>query len=119
MKRYNNIFWGLLTAATLCATATSCQDFLDESLDTQRSTDYFDTKDGIESLATGIYYNLRFHFSYEWAFATTNYGTDEFRVGGDGSNAMWNSYDGSFSSLITAVNVNTAMAETLDRKSVV
>ena len=113
MKRYNNIFWGLLTAATLCATATSCQDFLDESLDTQRSTDYFDTKDGIESLATGIYYNLRFHFSYEWAFATTNYGTDEFRVGGDGSNAMWNSYDGSFSSLITAVNVNTAMAETL------
>ena len=113
MKKYNRIFVGLLAVALLTGTTTSCSDFLDESLDTQRSTDYYDTPEGIEALATGMYYNLRFHFSYEWSFATTNYGTDEFRIGGDGSNAMWNSYSESFSSLIKEVNVNTAMAETL------
>ncbi|HEY4785657.1 MAG TPA: RagB/SusD family nutrient uptake outer membrane protein, partial [Bacteroidales bacterium] len=48
-----------------------------------------------------------------WAYATTNYGTDEFRVGGDASNYMWDAYDGSFTSLITPVNVNTALANTL------
>lgn len=113
IKKYNKLFVGLLAVVLSASTTTSCSDFLDETLDTQRSTDYYDTPEGIEALATGMYYNLRFHFAYEWSFATTNYGTDEFRVGGDGSNAMWNSYDGSFTSLITAVNVNTAMAETL------
>jgi starch-binding outer membrane protein, SusD/RagB family len=94
--------------------AFSCKkSFLDEDQTTQRNTEYFNTEAGIKALATGMYYNLRFHFSYEWAYATTNYGTDEFRVGGDASNYMWDSYDGSFSSLITAVNVNTALANTL------
>lgn len=92
---------------------TGCADFLEEKLTTQRSADYFKTEAGIRDLAVGIYYNLRFHFASEWGFATTNYGTDEFRTGGDASNHMWNSYGGSFSSLITAVNVNTVMANTL------
>jgi len=113
MKIYNKLILGLLAGALMAGTTTSCSDFLDEELTTQRNTDYFQTAEGIEALAVGLYYNLRFDFGWEWGFATTNYGTDEFRVGGDGSNAMWNSYDGSFSSLVTAVNVNTAMAETL------
>jgi hypothetical protein len=59
---------------------------------------------------TGIYYNLRYHFAFEWGFSTTNYGTDEFIVGGDGSNAMWNSYISSLSSDIPVVNINTTHA---------
>lgn len=113
MKKYNKLMIALLAGALLTGTTTSCSDFLNEELTTQRNTDYLQTPEGIESLAVGLYYNLRFDFGWEWGFATTNYGTDEFRVGGDGSNAMWNSYDGSFNSMITAVNVNTAMAETL------
>lgn len=109
-----NTFKYIIAGALLvCFTTTSCSDFLDENLETQRSTEYFDTPEGIKELTVGMYYSLRFHFSYEWAFATTNYGVDEFRVGGDASNHMWNSYDGSFTSLITAVNVNTVMANTL------
>lgn len=92
---------------------SGCSKFLDEELTTQRDTEYFKTPEGIDDLATGLYYNLRIHFASEWGFATTNYGTDEFRVGGDASNGMWDSYSGSFSSLITAVNVNTVMANTL------
>src|SRR5690606_34447783 len=90
-----------------------CTNFLDEEQTTQRDTAYSKTPEGIEDLATGTYYNLRIHFASVWEFATTNYGTDEFRVGGDASNGMWDSYAGSFSSLITAVNVNTVMANTL------
>lgn len=106
---------GIRIAAALLVVQSfsSCSKFLDEELTTQRDTEYFTTPEGLADLATGIYYNLRIHFASEWGFATTNYGTDEFRVGGDGSNGMWDSYDGSFSSLITAVNVNTVMANTL------
>lgn len=86
---------------------------MDEELTTQLSTDYFDTDEGITELAQGMYYNLRFHFSKEWAYATTNFGTDEFRIGGNTSNAAWNSYDGSFKSQITAMDSNTALMETL------
>jgi hypothetical protein len=85
---------------------------LDEELKTQRNADYFKTEAGIKDLSVGINYNLRFHFAYEWSFATTNYGTDEFKTGGDASNGIWNSYDG-LSSLVPVVNVNTAMANTL------
>lgn len=59
---------------------SSCSDFLDEVLTTRPNTDYFDTEQGVEELSVALYYNLRFHFSKEWAYATTNYGTDEFTL---------------------------------------
>lgn len=105
-----NIALVLLAGFMGGAFMTSCSDFLDENLTTKQNTDYFNTDEGVESLMNGIYYNLRFHFSFEWAFSTTNYGTDEFIVGGDGSNAMWNSYISSLSSDVPAVNINTTNA---------
>ena len=96
MKLYKSITFGLMALA-LGGSMASCSDFLDEELTTQQNTDYFDTEEGIDQLAIGMYYNLRFHFGKEWAYATTNYGTDEFTVGGDGSNKVWNNYDGSSS----------------------
>lgn len=112
MKLYKNITFGLL-ALTLGGVVASCSDFLDEKLTTQQTTDFFDTPEGIDQLAVGIYNNLRFHFFKENAYTTTNYGTDEFTVGGDGSNKVWNNYDGSFQSQIVAANSNTTMAESL------
>lgn len=111
--KYRKLMIGMLTFSMIAGTFFSCSDFLDEVQSTKRNTEYFQTQEGIKDLATGMYYNLRFHFAYEWSFATTNYGTDEFRCGGDASNGVWDSYDGSFTSMITAVNVNTALAHTL------
>ena len=105
MKLHKKITFGLL-ALTLVGPMTSCSDFLDEELTTQQNTDFFDTQEGIDRLEVSLYYNLRFHFSKEWACATTNYGTDEFRVGGDGSNASWNNYDGNFQSSIVSNSTN-------------
>ncbi len=111
--RYRKSFPAILILLMTLKSLVSCSDFLDEELTTAQSTDYYNTEDGIDALETGIYYSLRFHFSYEWSYATTNYGTDEFRCGGDASNGMWDSYSSSFSSSITAVNVNTVMIEDL------
>lgn len=105
MKLHRKLTLGLL-AITLAGPMTSCSDFLDEELTTQQNTDYFDTPEGIDRLEVSLYYNLRFHFAKEWACATTNYGTDEFRVGGDGSNASWNNYDGNFQSQIVSNSTN-------------
>jgi hypothetical protein len=113
IMKYRKLMISMLVFSMLASTTISCSDFLDEVQSTKRNTEYLKTEDGIRDLATGMYYNLRFHFAYEWAFATTNYGADEFRCGGDASNGVWDAYDGSFSSMITAVNVNTALANTL------
>lgn len=111
--KYKNIKSGIIASCLIAGISISCSDFLNEELTTQRNTEHLQTEEGIAGLATGLYYNLRFHFASEWGFATTNYGTDEFRCGGDASNGMWDSYDGNFTSLITPVNVNTVMAQTL------
>lgn len=110
MKLNKNILAGILVSSLLLPATTSCSDFLDENLTTEQNTDYFNTNEGIESLITGLYYNLRFHFSFEWAFSTTNYGTDEFIVGGDGSNDMWNSYNASLKPDVPVNNINTTHA---------
>lgn len=69
MKLYKNITFGLL-ALTLGGVVASCSDFLDEKLTTQQTTDFFDTPEGIDQLAVGIYNNLRFHFFKENAYTT-------------------------------------------------
>ena len=93
---------------------TSCsKDFLKEELTTSRSTDYFNTNDGIEALTTGLYDYLRFYICSEAGYSLMNYGTDEYSVGADNSNGMWNDYNASLSPSVTIVNSNTASAETL------
>lgn len=81
------------SAIVLMLTAGACKkSFLDEEFITGRSTQDYETQIGLDGLATGMYQSLRFHFNYEWSYATTNYGVDEFTVGGDPVMEMWNSY---------------------------
>ncbi len=84
----------------IAGSVSSCSDFLDEKLTTVINTDNLNNEEGIKSLATGLYNNLRFHFGWDWAYATTNYGTDEFRCGGDISQGMWDSYPDYFNPII-------------------
>lgn len=75
------------------------RSFLDETNITSKSTQDYVTTVGLDGLSVGLYQSLRFHFNYEWAYATTNYGVDEFTVGGDPTMQMWNSYDANLNSL--------------------
>jgi hypothetical protein len=100
-----SLFSGLVLMA-------SCKkDFLDEELTTARNLDFFKTDEGILQLATGAYYQVfDLPFASEWPFCTQSYGVDEFMVGGDGSNGVWNNYDGGFKSIVTVNNGNTQLA---------
>ena len=84
----------ILLCGALALGSTSCKDdFLDEELTNQYSTEYFETAQGLEDLTVSLYGNIRWHFGYEWAYGLTLYGTDEFTNANDLTNEMWNTYD--------------------------
>src|SRR5699024_943443 len=90
----------------------SCKDILEEDLTTAHGMDYYKTDAGIKDLVVGAYYQVFCAaFKGESVFCNTNYGTDEFHVGGDASNAMWNNYDGRLGPIVSVVNSNTVAAD--------
>jgi hypothetical protein len=102
MKSLKNLLY--ISAMGGLFTMSACKkDFLDENLVTSRSTQDYETTVGLDGLVTGMYQTLRFHFNYEWSYASSNYGVDEFCVGGDRTEQMWNSYDQNLNSLTSEV----------------
>ncbi len=107
----NNFFNKLMIVAAVFFTASCNKDFLNETLTTARSTAFYTTDAGIQQLAVGTYYQvLAVPENGEWYYAAANYGTDEFHVGGDPSNAPWNNYDATFNSVNQGSNTNIALA---------
>lgn len=90
--------------ALMLAIGGACKkSFLDETIITAKTTQDYNNTVGLDGLATGMYQSLRFHFNYEWAYTTTNYGVDEFTVGGDPTMTNWNSYNNNLNSLTKEV----------------
>ena len=111
MKKYN-LLLPVLIAVIIAVAAPSCRKaVLDENLTTSRGMSYYTTDEGITSLSTGTYYAVfSLPFNGEWMYSNTNYGTDEFHVGGDNSNAQNNAYSNGLESIITPINTNTITA---------
>jgi hypothetical protein len=102
----------LVTTLTAMVTLSCKKSFLDENLETVRGQDYFKTDAGIKELVVGAYHHIfAAPFNGEMAFSTMCYGVDEFRVGGDPSNEMYNSYGNTFGPFVTPNNGNTVPAE--------
>ncbi len=100
-KHIKLIYYTLLTMA-MCLMVVSCNDLLEEEMVSQITTAYFDTEEGVDALEVALYQSLRFFYGEEHAYTMTNYGTDEFQVGG-GTDYRWmNDY-----SNITAVDPKT------------
>lgn len=109
MKQYN-LFYKLIMIAALVVASSCNKRFLDETNTTARTNDFYKTDAGILQLATGAYYQVfNAPFNGEWNYASANYGTDEFHVGGDPSNSPWNNYDATFNPAL-ATSGNTAGA---------
>ena len=108
MKKYKY----LLSVVIVVFAASACKkSVLDENLTTARGMSFYSTDAGITSLATGTYYQVfSLPFNGEYMYANTNYGTDEFHVGGDNSNAQSNAYSNGLASIITPINTNTITA---------
>ena len=98
----NKYILSALILGTLSMSTISCSDFLNEELTTKRNTEYLKTEEGVADLSVALYENLRYHFARENSVAFTQNGVDEFTVGGDGSNASWNSYDGNYGPTVTS-----------------
>jgi len=87
---------------------TSCSDeFLNEELTTKRSSDYFNTSEGIRDAVVALYNYYRYPFTFEQGYSTTIYGCDEFTVGGDNSNHDWNDYTANLAPTVIRININT------------
>lgn len=112
MKSFNQILCSAALALVMVSCFTACKkDFLEEDLTTKRSLEYYKTDQGIADLVVGAYYQvLCSPFASEWIYCNTDYGTDEFHVGGDASNAMFNNYDSRLGSIVTNINSNTTSA---------
>lgn len=108
----SKIFTITLGAIVAVMVMVSCKkSFLDENLETARDLDFYKTDAGIQSLVIGTYHHIfAIPFNGEMAFSHMNYGVDEFRVGGDPSNGMYNSYGNTFGPFITPNNDNTVAA---------
>ena len=103
MNSYKKLNKLIIVAAMLFTFASCKKNFLDENLTTARTTDFYQTDDGILQLAVGTYYQtFNVPPNGEWYFAAANYGTDEFHVGGDPSNSPWNNYDQTFNPGLTS-----------------
>jgi len=88
----------MLKIAALTGLVAACSEsFLDEELITKDSTQSFETAEGLDKLAIGMYKTFEFHFNYEWAYTLQNYGTDEMSVGNDAGRAWWNDYTSTLS----------------------
>lgn len=88
-KITNNKFgFSLLLGTLLVLYATSCKDFLTEEMVSSRTTAIFDTEEGLDNLEVALYQGLRFFYGDEHSYTMTNYGTDEFQVGG-GTDYRW------------------------------
>jgi hypothetical protein len=97
MNKYNNLYKLIIVAAVLFITPSCKKDFLNETLTTARGSDFYKTDVGIQQLAVGTYYQVfEVPTNGEWFYCASNYGTDEFHVGGDPSNSPWNNYDPTF-----------------------
>ncbi len=88
--------------------ASCSDDFLDENLTTKKSTQFFETSEGIESLTATLYANIRWLFGYEYAYGIVLYGIDEFTNGNDLTNEPWNVYDNRFSPIACTTALGAA-----------
>ena len=95
-------FWAIIL---LLSGISSCkEDFLDEELKTQRSTDYFATPEGITDLSDALYNHYRnFFMTREQAVSTISAILNEFIVGGDQAQQTWNDYNSNLGSIVPNV----------------
>lgn len=113
MKNYKTLYIKLILVATLGLSSSCSDDFLDEKLTTGYNAGYLKTEEGIQGLAVGTYYQVfAVEMNREVPLTANESGTDEFHVGGDPSNGLWNSYATGFGSFVTVSNSNTVAANT-------
>ena len=88
----------LLTALLLSGQA--CKNVLDEQVISLIGNDYINTPKGFEDASKAAYSSLRNFYATERGLTMTEYGTDIYRVGADGSYKGFHFYDTQINSFV-------------------
>lgn len=96
MKNLNKIFAGLFACAMILGAPSCGDDFLEEDAGHKISDALLKTPEGVEQMVGSLYANIRWWGGYEWAYATTLYGCDEFTVAASNCAEPWNDYTANF-----------------------
>lgn len=99
MKTLNRIFTGVFACALTLGTSSCGDSFLEEDAGHMISDELLNRQEGMERMVGSLYANIRWWGGYEWAYATTLYGCDEFTVAGSNCAEPWNDYTANFGPL--------------------
>ena len=86
--------------ALLLLTGQSCKDVLNEVVVSNISNDYMNTTSGFNSAVNAAYSALRVFYGTEEGLTMSEYGTDIYRAGADGSYKGFHFYDSQLNSYI-------------------
>lgn len=90
----------VLTIAVLLLMGQSCKNVLDETVISSIGNDYINTPKGFEDAARAAYSSLRIYYGTEQGLTMSEYGTDLFRAGADGSYKGFHFYDSQLNSFV-------------------
>lgn len=99
MKTMNKIYAGIFACAMILGAPSCGNDFLEEDSGHLLTDGLLSTPEGVEQMVGSLYGNIRWWGGYEWAYATTIYGCDEFTVAGSNNSEPWNDYTSNFGPL--------------------
>ena len=90
----------VLTIALLLLMGQSCKNVLDETVISSIGNDYINTPKGFEDASRAAYASLRIYYGTEAGLTMSEYGTDLFRAGADGSYKGFHFYDSQLNSFV-------------------
>lgn len=90
----------ILALTALLLSGQACKDILDEKVISSIGNDYINTPKGFEDASKAAYSSLRNFYATERGLTMTEYGTDIYRVGADGSYKGFHFYDTQLNSFV-------------------
>ena len=83
----------ILALSTLLLSGQACKDILDEKVISLIGNDYINTPKGFEDASKAAYSSMRNFYASERGLTMTEYGTDIYQAGADGSYKGFHFYD--------------------------
>lgn len=80
--------------AAMLLLSQSCKDVLDETVISAIGNDYINTPKGFQDAVKAAYSTLRYYYGTQQGLTMTEYGTDIYATGADGSYKGFHFYDG-------------------------
>lgn len=93
----------ILALATLMLSGQACKDVLKETVISSIGNDYINTPKGFEDASRAAYSSLRNFYGSERGLTMTEYGTDIYQAGADGSYKGFHFYDTQMNSFVDII----------------